>query len=111
MLFSSVITSALLLAGAALAQKATGTPTDTTTDTATGTASGPTRGARTSTGTSDAAAPTGSEVSVMVVKVSNKDSGQVMEPNSMFAPVGSMIQFQFYPKVSTSAVTSFKGDF
>jgi len=74
MLFSSVIASALLLAGAALAQKATGT--------------------KTSTGT----APTGSNVSVTVIKIGDNDGGLVIEPNSMKVEVGSMIQFQFHPK-------------
>ncbi|KAI9779514.1 MAG: hypothetical protein M1839_007322 [Geoglossum umbratile] len=82
MLFSSAVASTLLFAGAALAQKATGTSTNTTS---------------TSTGTGGPA-PTGDDVSVMVVKVSNKDGGLVMEPDSMNVPVGSMIQFQFYPK-------------
>lgn len=47
------------------------------------------------TGTASASS---ASTAVYVVKVSNKDGDLTFEPNSMTAPVGSMVQFHFYPK-------------
>ena len=41
-------------------------------------------------------------VRVIVVKVGNEAGGLVFEPNDIRANAGDMVQFQFYPKVSTS---------
>ncbi|MCJ1232716.1 hypothetical protein MMC14_000669 [Varicellaria rhodocarpa] len=38
------------------------------------------------------------DVGVQVVKVSNKNGSLVYSPNNIEAAVGSMVQFQFYPK-------------
>lgn len=41
----------------------------------------------------------GGSTSVHVVRVSNKSGNLVYEPNDIKAAVGTMVQFQFYPKV------------
>lgn len=47
-----------------------------------------------------AASPSG-QVMVHVVKVSNKMGALTFEPNNLQVPAGDMVQFHFYPKVST----------
>ena len=44
------------------------------------------------------ASSSSASTAVYVVKVSNKGGDLTFEPNNMTAPVGSMVQFQFYPK-------------
>ena len=56
--------------------------------------------------TAGAAAPSGS-VQVFVVKVSNKGMDLVYEPASLKAPVGSLVQFEFYPKNHTVSQAAF----
>lgn len=51
--------------------------------------------AATATGTAPAAS---GSMAMFVVKVSNKNLDLTFEPASFKAPVGSMVQFQFYPK-------------
>lgn len=55
-----------------------------------------------------AAAPSG-QVMVHVVKVSNKKGALTFEPNNLQVPAGDMVQFQFYPKVSTRKQPSLQG--
>ena len=49
----------------------------------------------TATGTASATSPS---MTMYVVKVSNKKGDLTFEPNNLTAPVGSVVQFQFYPK-------------
>jgi plastocyanin len=65
--------------------------------------------------TNSAQGPQGSgqgngQVKMHVIKVGSAENKLVFEPKNLTAEVGSMIQFQFWPKVGTSAVTSFKDD-
>ena len=45
-----------------------------------------------------AAAAASALTAMYVVKVSNKNGDLTYSPNSLKAPVGSLVQFQFYPK-------------
>lgn len=51
--------------------------------------------------TSDSSSPAG-QVEVHRVKVSNKAGDLTFEPNDLKVQPGSMVQFQFYPKVNLS---------
>ena len=42
-----------------------------------------------------------SQVTVQTVMVSNKNGSLIYSPNNIEAAVGSLVQFQFYPKVCT----------
>ncbi len=55
-----------------------------------------------------AASPSG-QVMVHVVKVSNKMGALTFEPNNLQVPAGDMVQFHFYPKVSTRKQPSLQG--
>lgn len=48
-------------------------------------------------------APAGSTVAMHIVKVSNKKGDLTFTPNSLVADKGSLVQFQFYPKVCRGA--------
>lgn len=63
-----------------------------------------------STTTSSASAASASasgSVKVLVVKVSNEAGGLVFEPNDVKANAGDMVQFQFYPKNHSVAMSNF----
>lgn len=80
--------STLALASSAIAQSSMSMSMSMSSDTAS---------AMMPSGTGSASASSAS-TAVYVVKVSNKNADLVFEPNSLTAPVGSMVQFQFYPK-------------
>lgn len=108
------ITSALLLAGGTLAQYSSSSSSDNgyggigygygSVSTTTATSIVPAvetsavAAVATSSATSISPAPPGM-VHVQVVKVSNKNGSLKFEPNNIKAEAGSMVQFQFYPKV------------
>lgn len=49
----------------------------------------------------------GNMVNVQVVKVSNKDADLVFDPEEITADAGSLVQFQFYPKVRFAYMRTF----
>ena len=80
-MYIPTLLSALALATIGLAQSSMSMSMSSEMPTATGTASAST-----------------ASIAVYVVKVSNKNGDLTFEPDNMTAPVGSMVQFQFYPK-------------
>jgi plastocyanin len=98
MLFSSVFTSALLLAGTSLAEGVNmrqNMPAQTSSS-------------NMPSGTMSAQAPRGSDqVKMTVVKVGSAQGDITFSPNNLRVDPGTMVQFQFWPKVSISPVTSF----
>lgn len=117
MYFHLSLASTVLLAGNALAQYAGGYNYDSGSGNSQSGASG-------SSGTSDSlsvsmpmstsvatpsaaistATPSSGQVMVHVVKVSNKKGSLTFEPNNLQVPAGHMVQFHFYPKVSTPQI-------
>ncbi|KAH0538438.1 hypothetical protein FGG08_004986 [Glutinoglossum americanum] len=99
MLFSTVFTSTLLLAGTALAEgihvrqdlsAMTYRPTDKPSSTKT------------------AQTPQGSDQIMMtVVKVGSPEGNTVFEPDNLQVPAGSLVQFQFWPKNHSVVRSSF----
>jgi hypothetical protein len=83
MLAKSFFTSSLLLAAGAIAQSSS--------------SSGPT----------NVAGPDGNLVSVQVVQVSDMNATLKYYPEDIKAEAGSLVQFQFYPKVTTPNTNHF----
>ena len=79
-MYISTLIATIALAGSALATN-TYAGADAAIAAATGTASSPE-----------------ASITMYVVKVSNKNADLTFEPASLKAPVGSLVQFQFYPK-------------
>jgi plastocyanin len=81
MLFQSVLASSLLLIASTMAQSGSRTQGSS------------------SPSASGVAGPDGNMVSVQVVQVSNMNATLKYYPEDIKAEPGSMVQFQFYPKV------------
>lgn len=94
MYLSALLLSTIFLAGGALATYGTDSSYgsgSSGSDSTSSPASSPAAFAGTAT-------PSG-QVMMHVVKVSNKAGSLTFEPNNLQAAAGSMVQFQFYPKV------------